>query len=111
MGVAEGSIMPAIITAHIAHNSSRCSPSQSVRIIQADGPVIGPYMSRAIGTIHAQLMIVMASRPATAPMCSRARRRSRAVGSELCDTGPYLTVGIRGLDIRRGTTYRRTPYG
>jgi hypothetical protein len=34
---------------------------------------------------------VRASRPATAPMCSRARRRSRAVGLERCDTGllPY----------------------
>src|SRR5688572_4720025 len=90
MGVAEGSIMAAIITAHIAHNSSKCGPSQTVRIIHADGPVIGPYMSRAIGTIHAQLRIVITSRPAKAPMCSRARRRSSAVGSERCDTGSYL---------------------
>ena len=51
---ADGIIMPAIITAHIAHSSDRCGTSQTRVIIQALAPVIGPYMSRAITTIHIQ---------------------------------------------------------
>jgi hypothetical protein len=54
MGVADGSIMPVIITAHIAQSSSRCGASHCGVIIQALAPVIGPYMSRAITTIHDQ---------------------------------------------------------
>ena len=54
MGEADGSIMPAIMTAHIAHSSSRCGTSHVAVIIQALAPVIGPYMSRAITTIHIQ---------------------------------------------------------
>ena len=53
-GEADGSIMPAIMTAHIAQSSSRCGTSQFAVIIQALAPVIGPYMSRAITTIHIQ---------------------------------------------------------
>jgi hypothetical protein len=54
VGEAAGSITAVIITAHIAHNSSRCGTSHVAVIIQALAPVIGPYMSRAIATIHAQ---------------------------------------------------------
>ena len=54
MGEADGSIMPAIMTAHIAHSSSRCHTSHLAVIIQALAPVIGPYMSRAITTIQIQ---------------------------------------------------------
>ena len=54
MGEADGSIMAAIMTAHIAHSSSRCGTSHIAVIIQALAPVIGPYMSRAITTIHIQ---------------------------------------------------------
>ena len=46
--------MAVIITDHIPHSSSRCGASQCVVIIQALAPVIGPYMSRAITTIHIQ---------------------------------------------------------
>jgi hypothetical protein len=46
--------MAVIITDHIAHSSSRCGASQCAVIIQALAPVIGPYMSRAIMTIHIQ---------------------------------------------------------
>ena len=49
-----GSIMPVIITAHIAHSSARCGASHCGVIIHALAPVIGPYMSRAITTIHDQ---------------------------------------------------------
>ena len=53
LGVADGSIIPVIITAHIAHNRTRCGGSQTSVIIQALAPVIGPYMSRDNTTIHA----------------------------------------------------------
>jgi hypothetical protein len=53
-GEADGSIMAVIITAHIAQRSQTWRRSQSVVIIHALAPVIGPYMSRAITTIHAQ---------------------------------------------------------
>src|SRR5687767_10156031 len=56
MGVAEGSIIAVIITAHMAHSSTRCGASQTGVIIQALAPVIGPYMSRAMTTIHSQEM-------------------------------------------------------
>ena len=42
------------MTAHIAQSSARCGTSQTAVIIQALAPVIGPYMSRAITTIHIQ---------------------------------------------------------
>ena len=54
MGVAEGGIMPVIITAHISQSSSAWLTSHCRVIIQALAPVIGPYMSRAKTTIHAQ---------------------------------------------------------
>ena len=53
-GEADGSIMPVIMTVHIAQSSKRCGTSQFAVIIQALAPVIGPYMSRAITTIHIQ---------------------------------------------------------
>ncbi len=53
-GEADGSIMPAIMTVHIAQSSNRCGTSQSAVIIHALAPVMGPYMSRAITTIHTQ---------------------------------------------------------
>src|SRR5687768_11880826 len=49
-----GSIMPAIIAAHIAHSRTSLGASHVTVIIQADAPVIGPYMSRAMATTHAQ---------------------------------------------------------
>ena len=52
IGHAEGSIIAAIMTAHIVHNSRRCLPSQTLVIIQTDGPAIEPYMSRVMATIH-----------------------------------------------------------
>src|SRR5688572_33129204 len=44
--------MPSIMTAHIAQRSIRCRTSHTAVIIHALAPVIGPYMSRAITTIH-----------------------------------------------------------
>src|SRR5688572_14448544 len=40
----------------MVHSRTRCSASQTGVIIQALAPVIGPYISRAITTIHAQEM-------------------------------------------------------
>jgi hypothetical protein len=53
-GDTEGSIMPAIITAHISQSSSAWGTFHRGLIIHALAPVIGPYMSRARTTIHAQ---------------------------------------------------------
>src|SRR5262249_23742503 len=39
--------MPIIITAHMAKSSARCGMPHTLLIIQAEGPVIAPYMSRA----------------------------------------------------------------
>ena len=55
--------MPAIITIHMAQRSSRCGASHVAVIIQPDDPVMGPYMSRAIGTIHSQQSTVTANSP------------------------------------------------
>ena len=52
MGEADGSIMAIIMTAHIAQSSSRYGAFHRAVIIHALAPVIGPYMSRAIATIH-----------------------------------------------------------
>src|SRR5688572_15314545 len=54
VGASVGSIMPAIIAAHIAHSRSSRGASQVTVIIHAEAPVIGPYMSRAMATTHAQ---------------------------------------------------------
>src|SRR5687768_17510602 len=54
MGAADGSIIAVIMTAHIAQRSSKCGASHSAVIIHALAPVIGPYISRAITTIHIQ---------------------------------------------------------
>ena len=56
--------MPVIITVHIAKSSARWGASQRPVIIQTDGPLIGPYMSRPMGTIHAQLSSVRTSNDA-----------------------------------------------
>ena len=52
MGEADGSIIPVIMTAHIAQSSSKCGASHRGVIIHALAPVIGPYMSRAITIIQ-----------------------------------------------------------
>src|SRR6185369_1830490 len=54
IGASDGSIMPLIMTAHMAHSRTRCGPSHTPVIIHALAPVIGPYMSRDMTTIHAQ---------------------------------------------------------
>ncbi len=53
------------MTLHIANVSATYRTSHVGRIIQADGPVIGPYMSRAIGTIQIQQRMVTAASAAS----------------------------------------------
>ena len=53
------------MTLHIANVSATYRVSHVGRIIQADGPVIGPYMSRAIGTIQIQQRMVTAASAAS----------------------------------------------
>src|ERR1035438_6330491 len=80
-GAAEGSIMPAIITTHIAKSSARWPKSHVAVIIQAAEPVIEPYMSNAIGTIQAQHRAMAAARASPISQRSRRRRDSRGVRS------------------------------
>lgn len=53
------------MTLHIVNVSTMYRASQVGRIIQADAPVIGPYMSRAIGTIQIQQRMVTAATAAS----------------------------------------------
>src|SRR5437762_7399014 len=68
------------MTAHIAHSSARCGASQTAVIIQVLAPVIGPYMSRAITTIHIQETIGNTIRSTTAGARSNRSADSRIVG-------------------------------
>src|SRR3990172_354067 len=54
MGVADGSIIPAIIAAHMAQSTIRRGASHTGVIIHAAAPVMAPYMSRAIAITHIQ---------------------------------------------------------
>src|SRR5580658_949052 len=76
--------MPAIMAVHMAKSSARCFASQVSVIIQADTPVMGPYMSRAIGTIQAQHSATAA---ASAPPTS-SRSRSRSDSNEVREGAP-----------------------
>jgi len=67
-GMAVGSIIAVIITAHIAQSKRMRGQSQTVVIIHADAPSIVPYMSRAITRIHAHEASVI-------PPTSRSVRR------------------------------------
>jgi hypothetical protein len=63
------------MTAHISQSRSRCGVSQVDRIIQAEAPVMGPYISRAIGTIQAHPSPMATMIPLATP-----RRDSRSIG-------------------------------
>ena len=78
-GAAEGSIIPAIITTHIAKSSVRWPRSQVEVIIHAAMPVIGPYMSTAMGTIQAQHRTTTATSEPPTSQRSRRMRDSRGV--------------------------------
>src|SRR5262249_25015374 len=56
---ADGSIIPAIITAHIIQMRSVCVASHRAAIIHALGPFIGPYMSRATTKIQSHETALM----------------------------------------------------
>src|SRR5688572_27805024 len=87
-GVIVGSIMPAIIAAHIAHSSSSRGVSHVTVIIHADAPVIGPYMSRAIATTHAQQASGRTKTRTISGSDGRPSAASTAVFTELLDCGP-----------------------
>ena len=82
--------MAAIITAHIAHNSATCGASHTPAIIQADGPDIDPYISRAMATTHAQQIAGMTMRTKTRLARGLASAASTAVGFD----------GIRAYCVR-----------
>src|ERR1035438_3956925 len=91
-GAAEGSIMPAIITTHIAKSSARWPKSHVAVIIQAAEPVIEPYMSNAIGTIQAQHRAMAAARAPPISQRSRRRRDSRGVRARAGTRGRQRTT-------------------
>src|SRR5579862_3279003 len=77
-GVAEGSIMPTIITVHMRKSKNWWVTSQRRVIIQAEDPVIVPYISTAIGPIHAQHNAVRTSN--ATPTIQRSRNNSFSKG-------------------------------
>src|SRR5262245_3760447 len=127
VGAADGSIMPIIMTAHIANRSARWNPSQTGVIIHADGPFIGPYMSRAIGTIHVHASAVAPAKPAATNSRSRSSARSSTVRPRVVRwrgfaAGPEglsddavgapveagkVRVGLREIDLDRTRGFRR----
>src|SRR5262245_48702398 len=94
VGIADGSIMPVIMTAHIAQSSSTCVRSHLGVIIQALAPVIGPYMSRAITTIHAH-------------DASGSNTSSSANGRRLDRIAPSSSVGGRDCESTVSVTAYR----
>jgi hypothetical protein len=98
--VAVGSIIAVIITAHIAQSISTCTASHSAVIIQAEGPSIVPYMSRAISAIHVHAASVTAMRTiamtarswrSTAHMIQIVGSRSASGMSAASSDGPACT--------------------
>src|ERR1700758_1630757 len=97
--------MPTIITLHIANSSARWRTSQGGVIIQADARVIGPYMSRAIGTIHAQQRSGTMIRSAARAGRSRCAIASTSVTASADDALRVPVhareVGVRLLEVER----------
>src|SRR5437773_10524045 len=88
--------MPIIITVHMAKSSATCCRSHDVVIIHAAGPVIVPYMSRAIGTIHSQQTAVTPRRMATGT--TRATRAG-STGSMAEDCSVVRIIGRAGGEL------------
>ena len=80
MGVMVGSIMPAIIAAHIAHSSNTCGASHCEVIIHALAPVIDPYMSRA-------MTITQVQHASGSPMSSAAAAQRSARSADSSSVG------------------------
>src|SRR5262245_16840401 len=95
MGEADGSIMAVIMTAHIAQSSNKCGASQLAVIIHALAPVIGPYISRAITTIHVHDTSGIRTSRATRGVRSYRNADSRIVGVRSSGAG----CGMYGITI------------
>lgn len=86
-GAALGSIMPAIMAAHIAQSSTRRGPSQVTVIIHAEAPDMGPYMSRAMAMT--QIQQAAGSTITTRARLTRGRISALSSGDELSGTGKF----------------------
>src|SRR5439155_24265690 len=86
--------MPTIITAHIAHSRNTWRASQWTVIIHALAPVIGPYMSRAMTTTHAQQTSGNTIRRTMSDARSWPSRSSRRVGGR-SPTGGVCTPPVK----------------
>src|SRR5882724_3675414 len=83
--------MPIIMTTHIANSSTRCVKSHVRVIIHADEPSIAPYISRAIGTIHAQqspVVIISAPMMSHRSLSNTDSNEVRSVMQAASDFGP-----------------------
>ena len=92
--------MAVIITAHIAQSSSSRGRSHVGDIIQALAPVMGPYMSRAIATIH--IHAAMGNKTTSTTSAARSCRKadSRIVSGRSSE-GAYPT----GRSISENTSH------
>jgi len=86
--------MPAIMAAHIAHNSNSRGASHSTVIIHAEEPVIGPYMSRAMLITQSQQTSGRMIRTTTRLSRGRASADSMRVGdSDAISLGRQAAAG------------------
>src|SRR5262245_25823121 len=81
-GEADGSIMPVIMTAHMAQSSGKRDASHPKFIIHALTLVIGPYMSRAMTAIHSHETSDATTTRTTTGVRSRRNADSRTVDTD-----------------------------
>src|ERR1051325_8278626 len=96
--------MPIIIAVHIAKSSARWLPFHTRVIIQAEGPVMSPYMSRAIGTIQAQQApATSSSEPSTSQRSRMTACSSDVLGADDATRRPVHARQVRvgGREVER----------
>src|ERR1051326_5017347 len=108
MGEADGSIMPVIMTAHIAHSSSKCGASHRAVIIHALAPVMGPYMSRAITMIHIQDTRGDSTSSTSAGVRSYRNANSRIVGVRSSGAGSAMDLSIYLKHLDKSWAFKPT---
>src|SRR6476646_417072 len=90
--------MPTIMTAHIAHRRITWLASHWSVIIHALAPVIGPYMSRAMTTIHDRQTSGKRIRRTTRDTRSWPSNSSRRVGGR-SSTGGLCTPPVERREV------------
>lgn len=98
-GAADGSIIPIIITIHIAQSNRRCTESHLSVIIHADRPVMLPCMSSAIGTIQPQQAVTI---PVRTNVTRRRSDRNNSSAANAALLNEQLIGKIIGVRNERG---------